>query len=94
MVVKVCEAVAVAHTAGVIHRDLKPQNIVVDENSQPYVVDFGLAQSLGESLPRISEADAVVGTVEYLPPERIAGHHPDTPRRRLRPGNDSLRMHR
>jgi len=78
LVVKVCDAMAVAHTAGVIHRDIKPQNIVVDQNSQPYVVDFGLAQSVDDSLPRISEADAVVGTVEYLPPERIAGHHPDT----------------
>jgi len=78
LIVKVCDAIAVAHTAGVIHRDLKPQNIVVDQNSQPYVVDFGLAQSVDDVLPRISEADAVVGTVEYLPPERIAGHHPDT----------------
>lgn len=78
LVVKVCDAMAVAHTAGVIHRDIKPQNIVVDQNSQPYVVDFGLAQSVDDSLPRISEADAVVGTVEYLPPERITGHRPDT----------------
>jgi len=78
VVVKVCDAVAVAHASGVIHRDLKPQNIVVDENNQPYVVDFGLAHSLEDNLPRLSETDAVVGTVEYLPPERISGHHPDT----------------
>jgi len=78
LIVKVCDAMAVAHASGVIHRDLKPQNIVVDDNNQPYVLDFGLAQSLEENLPRLSETDAVVGTVEYLPPERIMGHHPDT----------------
>jgi len=44
--VKICRAVQVAHQRGVIHTDLKPPNILVSQDGEPYVLDFGLAKSL------------------------------------------------
>ncbi len=80
LMVKVCEAVHHAHQRGLIHRDLKPGNILVDEAGQPKVLDFGVA--------RVIEADSqegeipdtmqtgvgqIVGTLAYMSPEQVAG---------------------
>lgn len=73
---RVCDAVQHAHAKGVIHRDLKPGNIVVPEDGRPRVLDFGVA--------RVTDADIqtatlctvqgeLVGTVPYMSPEQIAG---------------------
>lgn len=66
---KVCGAVQFAHEHGVLHRDLKPGNILLREDAEPLVADFGLAKvdSAGESL---SVSDHVVGTVENMAPEQ------------------------
>ncbi len=60
-----------AHEAGVIHRDLKPQNIMVDERDQARIVDFGLARVADESM--LSKSGEVVGTWHYMSPEQVSG---------------------
>ena len=68
---QVCRALDAAHAEGVIHRDLKPQNIMRDKNGRIVVMDFGLARSLGES--GLTQTGAIVGTLEYMSPEQALG---------------------
>ena len=68
---QVCRALDSAHAEGVIHRDLKPQNIMRDKNGRIVVMDFGLARSLGES--GLTQTGALVGTLEYMSPEQAMG---------------------
>jgi len=69
LVLKIAEAMQAAHDAGVIHRDLTPRNILLDESGAPLVTDFGLARILDESA--ISMTGEVLGTLGYLSPEQI-----------------------
>ncbi|MCW8137546.1 MAG: serine/threonine protein kinase [Planctomycetota bacterium] len=62
-----------AHTCGVVHRDLKPDNIIVDEAGAPRVLDFGMAKRLGDVSVNVTAAGAIIGTVHYMPPEQAAG---------------------
>ncbi|MFZ0798874.1 MAG: tetratricopeptide repeat protein [Terriglobales bacterium] len=71
VVEQVCRALDSAHSEGVIHRDLKPQNIMRDKHGRIVVMDFGLARSLGES--GMTQTGAVVGTIEYMSPEQALG---------------------
>jgi len=78
LVCQVCDAIAYAHRHGVIHRDLKPTNILVDEEGKPYVVDFGLAKAIGEdsheSRPDlVTMPGGVMGTLAYMSPEQTQG---------------------
>lgn len=68
---EVCAAIEYAHGEGVIHLDLKPQNILFDDNKKVYVTDFGLSKLL-ESRSH-TKGDTGVGTPEYMPPEQIYG---------------------
>jgi eukaryotic-like serine/threonine-protein kinase len=63
-----CRALEAAHTVGVIHRDLKPQNIMRDVNGRVVVMDFGLARTLGGD--GMTQSGALVGTMEYMSPEQ------------------------
>ena len=72
MVAKIAEAVHHAHTQGVIHRDLKPRNILVDANDKPFVTDFGLARLAGSDSVQ-TRAGSVVGTPLYMAPEQVRG---------------------
>ncbi len=69
----VCDAVAHAHQRGVIHRDLKTSNIVVDPEGSPHVLDFGLAKTMGDD-PLISLTGQLVGTLRYMSPEQTRGN--------------------
>ncbi|HTF56613.1 MAG TPA: serine/threonine-protein kinase [Planctomycetota bacterium] len=70
--VKVAQGIEAAHKKGVIHRDLKPQNIMLTSDNWPYVMDFGLAKALrGDS--SLSVTGAVMGTPAYMPPEQAQG---------------------
>jgi eukaryotic-like serine/threonine-protein kinase len=73
IVEQVCRALEAAHSVGVIHRDLKPQNIMEDKTGRILVMDFGLAKTLeGE---RMTQTGAMVGTMEYMSPEQaLAGN--------------------
>jgi serine/threonine protein kinase/Tfp pilus assembly protein PilF len=65
---QVCRALEAAHGVGVIHRDLKPQNIMLDKSGRILVMDFGLARTLeGDGM---TQTGAMVGTMEYMSPEQ------------------------
>jgi eukaryotic-like serine/threonine-protein kinase len=68
IIIQVCRALDAAHSVGVIHRDLKPQNIMQDKNGRILVMDFGLARTLeGDGM---TMSGALVGTMEYMSPEQ------------------------
>src|SRR4029077_5643408 len=65
---QVCRALESAHAAGVVHRDLKPQNIMLDGKDRVYVMDFGIAHSL--ETPGMTQTGALMGTPEKMSPEK------------------------
>jgi serine/threonine protein kinase/tetratricopeptide (TPR) repeat protein len=72
---QVCEGLTEAHHLGVVHRDLKPQNIMVDEDGNARIMDFGIARSL--SSKSITGAGVMIGTPEYMSPEQVEGKDVD-----------------
>jgi hypothetical protein len=81
LIARAAEAVGHAHAAGVVHRDLKPDNVLVDGSGQLKVVDFGLG--LSDSAERLTQTGAVIGTPLFLSPEQAVGD-----RKRLGPQTD------
>ncbi len=71
LMLQICRALEAAHAEGVIHRDLKPQNIMVTGDGRVYVMDFGIARSA--HLPGMTQTGALVGTPEYMSPEQARG---------------------
>jgi WD40 repeat protein len=72
IVATVARAVHFAHQRGVLHRDVKPSNILLDLEGAPHVVDFGLAR-IAEEDSNASRTDAILGTPSYMAPEQAAG---------------------
>jgi serine/threonine protein kinase/formylglycine-generating enzyme required for sulfatase activity len=70
---QVLEALAYAHEAGVIHRDVKPANIMVDESGKAKLTDFGIAYIIGfdKEQVRLTQTDTVLGTMNYIAPEQM-----------------------
>jgi len=72
---EVCEGLAEAHRLGVVHRDLKPQNIMIDKEGNARIMDFGIARSVkGKG---ITAAGVMIGTPEYMSPEQVEGKEAD-----------------
>jgi serine/threonine protein kinase len=72
---QVCRALEAAHAEGVIHRDLKPQNIMMDKSGRAYVMDFGIARSMLTS--GMTQTGALIGTPDYMSPEQAKGQSLD-----------------
>ena len=70
---RLCSAIDLAHNRGVIHRDLKPDNILFDIQNQPYITDFGIAKFIGGSGDTLTSNGVVIGTPAYLSPEQANG---------------------
>lgn len=70
----VLRALRAAHSAGVLHRDVKPGNVLLGQDGRVLLTDFGIAQIEGDST--ITRTGEVVGSVDYLAPERVRGHDP------------------
>ena len=68
---QVLDAVAYAHTRGVVHRDLKPSNIMVQPDGTAKVMDFGIAKVLGAS--KLTRTGTLMGTAQYMSPEQVLG---------------------
>ena len=73
LLVRIARAMQYAHERGVIHRDLKPGNILVDANGDPKILDFGVARRSGVGEESLTLAGQVLGTVPYMSPEQLGG---------------------
>ncbi len=74
---QVLTALEYSHRAGVVHRDIKPGNIMIASNGQVKVMDFGIARAVSESSATIAETSAIVGTAQYFSPEQARGEAVD-----------------
>lgn len=80
LIVSICRAVLHAHVRGVIHRDLKPDNILIDQAGQPKILDFGIAKAIeidDDPTAPNTMAGHIIGTPGYMSPEQLAGAHID-----------------
>jgi len=79
VVAELAEALFHAHQQGVIHRDIKPGNVLLDRGGRTRLVDFGIAHSLAEASARLTVTGTVIGTLQAMAPEQLTGG-PITPR--------------
>jgi serine/threonine-protein kinase len=72
-----CEALNFSHLHGIIHRDVKPANIMISKTGAVKVMDFGIARALADTGNRLTRTSAVIGTAQYLSPEQASGDNVD-----------------
>jgi len=70
--VELADALAYVHARGVIHRDVKPANVLLDERNRPHLSDFGIATMIDST--QITHTGLMIGTAAYLAPEQVRGH--------------------
>jgi serine/threonine protein kinase/tetratricopeptide (TPR) repeat protein len=76
VIYQTCTALDAAHSEGVVHRDLKPQNIMVEKSGRIIVMDFGIARTM-EQGGGMTNTGALLGTPDYMSPEQVMGEHVD-----------------
>ncbi len=72
-----CQALNFSHQAGIIHRDVKPANIMITTTNAVKVMDFGIARAIADSGNSVTQTAAVIGTAQYLSPEQARGEPVD-----------------
>jgi len=77
IIAQVLTALEYSHRAGVVHRDIKPGNIMITTSGQVKVMDFGIARAISDSSATIAETSAIVGTASYFSPEQARGESVD-----------------
>lgn len=77
LVTQVAEALTDAHSNGVLHRDVKPSNILVTRSDFVYLIDFGIARTADNDLTALTRSGATIGTLAYMAPERFDNAAPD-----------------
>ncbi|HLQ37271.1 MAG TPA: protein kinase [Planctomycetota bacterium] len=70
---KIARALHTAHESGVVHRDIKPQNVMLTADDQPVILDFGVARTEDGDALTLTRAGELFGSMAYLPPERFSG---------------------
>lgn len=77
IVIGVLNALEYSHNAGLVHRDIKPGNVMLTRDGKIKVMDFGIARAMTDSQITMTQTDAVVGTAQYLSPEQAKGETVD-----------------
>jgi eukaryotic-like serine/threonine-protein kinase len=77
MTADICAALEFSHRHGIIHRDIKPGNVMLTPNGQVKVMDFGIARALASGATTMTQTSAVIGTAQYLSPEQARGEAVD-----------------
>ncbi len=78
IVVDVCAALDYSHRAGIVHRDIKPGNVMITPDGSVKVMDFGIARAIAQSTATVTQTAAVMGTAQYLSPEQARGETVDS----------------
>ncbi|BFU48074.1 Stk1 family PASTA domain-containing Ser/Thr kinase [Krasilnikovia sp. MM14-A1004] len=77
IIADICAALEFSHRHGIIHRDIKPGNVMMTQNGQVKVMDFGIARALASGATTMTQTSAVIGTAQYLSPEQARGESVD-----------------
>src|SRR4051812_22701342 len=77
IIADICAVLEFSHRHGIIHRDIKPGNVMITQNGQVKVMDFGIARALASGATTMTQTSAVIGTAQYLSPEQARGESVD-----------------
>ena len=77
IIADICAALEFSHRHGIIHRDIKPGNVMLTQTGQVKVMDFGIARALASGATTMTQTSAVIGTAQYLSPEQARGEAVD-----------------
>jgi len=70
---EVCSALDFSHRSGIVHRDIKPGNVMITDTGAVKVMDFGIARALADNAATVTATSSVIGTAQYLSPEQARG---------------------
>jgi serine/threonine protein kinase len=77
LIAEIADALQYAHENGIVHRDVKPSNVLIDHNGQPHIMDFGLAKREHDAGNTMTSVGRIMGTPAYMSPEQASGDTPN-----------------